>query len=81
MTTKLKIICSSPIWASHENEIWETNISADSRYTAGNVHSFIYDKKEYIFDLKEARIFRDKIVLTGWLDGNGAAGKIVFEIQ
>lgn len=81
MKAKLKIVAFSPIWANHENETWETTIAADPKYKSGNVHYFFYDGKEYFFDIKEARIPKDKMILAGWLDGNGKAGKIVFEIQ
>lgn len=81
MKTKLKLIATSPSWQSHEGETWETTISLDKRYSAGNVHSFIYDNKEYVFDIKDLRVPKNKILLSGWLDGNGTAGKVIFELQ
>lgn len=81
MKAKLKLIGSSPAWESHINEVWETNISADSRYTTGNVHCFIHNGKEYLFEIKDARIPQTKILLLGWLTGEETAGKVIFEIQ
>lgn len=81
MQVKLKIVGFSPIYQSHENEIWDAVLTDDPNYTIGNVHLLTVGNKNYSFDIKEARVAKHKLLLTGWLSSNEAMGRIAFEIQ
>lgn len=81
MHLKLKVIGTSPCWLSRENEIWNAALAADPNFSIGNVHLLTVDGKNYSFDIKEARIPKDKICLMGWLSSDETMGRIAFEIQ
>lgn len=81
MQLKLKVIGTSPVYQNHENEIWNATLVADPNFKIGNVHLLTVDGKNYSFDIKEARIPKNKILLMGWLSSDETMGRIVFELQ
>lgn len=80
MNAILKIFASSPIWSEYKSQEWPVVISIDHRYDEGNVHSFIFNNEEYLFEIKDTEI-HNKILLVGWLSGANKAGNIIFELQ
>lgn len=80
MNTTLKIIGSSPIYSNLEGELWNVFLRANPNYEA-NVHDLTVNGKNYLFEIKDCRVVKDKWVIMGWLSNDETVGKIIFEQQ
>ncbi len=80
MNTTLKIVGTSPIYSNLEGELWNVFLKANPNYEA-NVHNLIVDGKNYLFEIKDCRVVKDKWLIMGWLSNEETVGKIVFEQQ
>lgn len=80
MNTKLKVVGPSPIYQSMDGQIFDAFLQANPDYQ-GNVHDLTLDGKNYLFEIKNCRVVKDKWTIMGWLSNQETSGKIVFEQQ
>lgn len=80
MNTTLKIVGVSPIYQNLEGELWNVFLQANPNYQ-GNVHDLIANGKNYLFEIKDCRVVKDKWIIMGWLSSEDTTGRIVFEQQ
>ncbi|MBV6513615.1 MAG: hypothetical protein FMNOHCHN_03150 [Ignavibacteriaceae bacterium] len=80
MNTKLKAVGTSPIYQSMDGRVFDALLQANPDYQ-GNVHDLTLDGKNYLFEIKNCRVVKDKWIIMGWLSNQETSGKIVFEQQ